>query len=94
MLGSFITQMCLEKVIYLHKIRLLKLSLVTKPLLKLPGVRYHIVRGTCVFGKQSPGPGHCDLLGEEVPLKKNLMFLKSPFINMQINVLCEERSTQ
>jgi hypothetical protein len=61
MLGFFITQMCLEKVIYLHKIKLLKLSLIAKPLLNL--------------------------------IKTKLMFQKLPFINMQINVLCQERST-
>ncbi|CAH1440937.1 unnamed protein product [Lactuca virosa] len=28
---------------------------------------------TCVFGKQSPGPGHCDPLFEEAPLLPKLL---------------------
>jgi hypothetical protein len=35
---------------------------------------------TCVFGKQSSGPGHCDLLGEEVPLLLKLQSYFAEFL--------------
>ncbi|KAF5808935.1 hypothetical protein HanRHA438_Chr04g0161091 [Helianthus annuus] len=35
---------------------------------------------TCVFGKQSPGPGHCDPLCEEAPLLPKLTFFNFEFV--------------